>query len=61
MIAYENLLYSPLINLSQSGVNICMINASEKIKILNKNIVETNIINKFLGILILNMVMQLVA
>ena len=44
MIAYENLLYSPLINLSQSGVNICMINASEKIKILNDKIIPEEIL-----------------
>lgn len=32
MVAYENLLFSPFVNLSQTGVNICMIHTSEKIK-----------------------------
>ena len=41
MVAYENLLFSPFVNLSQSGVNVCMINVFEKTKLLNnKNIPE---------------------
>ena len=36
MVAYENLLFSPFVNLSQTGVNICMIHTAEKIK-LKKN------------------------
>lgn len=44
MIAYENLLYSPFVNLSQSGVNICIINASEKIKSSNNKIIPEEIL-----------------
>ena len=33
MVAYENLLFSPFVNLSQTGVNICMIHTAEKIKL----------------------------
>ena len=38
MVAYENLLFSPFVNLSQTGVNICMIHTSEKIKIQGNKI-----------------------
>ena len=38
MVAYENLLFSSFVNLSQTGVNICMIHTSEKIKIQGNKI-----------------------
>ena len=44
MVAYENLLFSPFVNLSQSGVNVCMIHASEKIKSSNNKIIPEKIL-----------------
>ena len=38
MVAYENLLFSPFVNLSQTGVNICMIHTSEIIKLQHNKI-----------------------
>ena len=38
MVAYENLLFSPFVNLSQTGVNICMIHTAEKIKLQRNQI-----------------------
>ncbi len=44
MVAYENLLFSPFVNLSQSGVNICMIHCAEKIKLQNSKIIPEEIL-----------------
>ena len=44
MVAYENLLFSPFVNLSQSGVNVCMMHASEKIKSSNNKIIPEKIL-----------------
>ena len=44
MVAYENLLFSPFVNLSQSGVNICMIHTAEKIKLQGNKIIPEEIL-----------------
>lgn len=43
MVAYENLLFSPFVNLSQSGVNLCMIYCAKKIK-EDKNVISEDLL-----------------